>query len=68
MSDQPDCKNCCSQGWVCENHADQPWNDGDPKCCGGAGAPCPDCNVPEDDKFPRLMPGRIICDGRGWMH
>ena len=28
----------CEQGWVCENHPDQPWPSG---CACGAGAPCP---------------------------
>jgi hypothetical protein len=39
----PRCERCGGEGWVCENHPDQPWNEGDPKCCGGAGMPCP-CN------------------------
>lgn len=37
------CTNCKDEGWVCENHPDHPWNEGDPSCCGGAGAPCA-CN------------------------
>lgn len=70
MSDeQPECKNCDSSGWVCEDHADVPWNYGDPECCGGAGAPCPVCNDCSDGKTPRMMPGlRIMCDGRGWIN
>lgn len=33
------CANCDNQGWVCEDHAEVPWGDGD-GCCGGAGEPC----------------------------
>lgn len=28
----------CEDGWVCENHPDQPWPSG---CDCGAGMPCP---------------------------
>lgn len=38
------CLRCDGEGWVCENHPDQPWYGGTPDCCGGAGAPCPDCS------------------------
>jgi hypothetical protein len=38
------CKYCRGQGWVCENHQDVPWDDGDQSCCGGAGMPCR-CNT-----------------------
>jgi hypothetical protein len=31
----------CANGWVCEFHPDQSMHHDD---CGGAGAPCPDCN------------------------
>lgn len=37
------CPVCKGEGWVCENHPNEPWNEGDPECCGGAGAPC-ECN------------------------
>lgn len=40
----PSCEICLGEGWVCENHPQNPWNFGDPSCCGGAGAPC-DCNT-----------------------
>jgi hypothetical protein len=41
------CRNCADQGWVCENHRDTPWAGltDEPECCGGAGAPCPVCNL-----------------------
>lgn len=34
------CDVCLGEGWVCENHPENKWNEGDPKCCGGAGMPC----------------------------
>lgn len=37
------CETCKGEGWVCENHPNEPWNDGSPSCCGGAGSPCK-CN------------------------
>lgn len=37
------CRRCQDTRWVCENHRDRPWGR-QPECCGGAGAPCPDCN------------------------
>jgi len=40
-SGAPDCERCKGDGWVCENHDDQPQCHDD---CGGAGMPCPDCN------------------------
>ncbi len=36
------CKICLGEGWVCEDHPDKAWKDGD-GCCGGAGMPCK-CN------------------------
>ena len=33
------CANCDGEGWVCEDHSEVPWLDGD-GCCGGAGMPC----------------------------
>lgn len=36
------CANCDGEGWVCEDHPEVPWQDGD-GCCGGAGSPCA-CN------------------------
>jgi hypothetical protein len=43
------CKLCKGAGWVCENHLDVPWVNGN-ECCGGAGAPCvcnPDGELPD---------------------
>lgn len=40
------CPRCGNHRWVCENHPDRPWYElaeSEP-CCGGAGAPCPDCS------------------------
>lgn len=42
------CANCDGEGWVCENHPEVPWFDGE-GCCGGAGSPCA-CN-PLSDEF-----------------
>lgn len=33
------CTICKGEGWVCEDHADKAWGEGD-GCCGGAGMPC----------------------------
>lgn len=40
------CPRCHGHRWVCENHPDQPWYElaAAAPCCGGAGAPCPDCH------------------------
>lgn len=34
------CRLCKNQRWVCENHPDVPWSDGDGCYCGGAGMIC----------------------------
>jgi hypothetical protein len=48
------CANCDSTGWVCEDHRSKPWH-GPRACgCGGAGVPCPKCNVANADNPPRL--------------
>jgi len=39
MNPDPNCKLCDGSGWVCEDHEDMAWKDGD-GCCGGAGEPC----------------------------
>jgi hypothetical protein len=60
------CVRCADVGWICENHRDKPW-DGDRACsCGGAGAPCPACNVGTGDE-PRLPTGfKAVFDVKGW--
>lgn len=61
MIEQPDCPTCDNSGWVCENHPDVPWDDGDADCCGGAGMPCRDCNPCDAQTPPRLPAGsRVI--------
>ena len=53
----PRCRACMDTFWVCENHPAKPW-DGPAACgCGGAGMPCPACNVPDLDNRPRLPAG-----------
>jgi hypothetical protein len=50
----PRCCACMDTFWVCENHPAKPW-DGPAACgCGGAGMPCPACNVSDLDNRPRL--------------
>ncbi len=64
---QPDCRRCDSSGWVCENHDYIPWKGGDADCCGGAGAPCKDCNnVP--NVMPRMEAGSRVMwiAANGW--
>ena len=38
-----ECANCDGEGWVCEDHPEVPWQDGQ-GCCGAAGMPCK-CNT-----------------------
>lgn len=54
---QPECARCNSSGWVCENHHDVPWADGDAGCCDGAGEPCRVCNPCDRENPPRMPPG-----------
>ena len=42
-----DCSRCDDYRWVCENHPKRPWEGPRACACGGAGAPCPACNVSE---------------------
>jgi hypothetical protein len=42
---------------VCETHDDRPWDDEKACGCGGAGMPCPSCNVSNPDNPPRLPAG-----------
>lgn len=52
------CDRCANTGWVCEEHNDKPWAglmpDDFVRCCGGAGMPCPSCNVCDEDNPPRM--------------
>ena len=43
-------------GWVCEAHADRPWND-HPNACRCGEPPCPMCNEPADGERPRMPRG-----------
>jgi hypothetical protein len=50
------CAVCQDTFWVCEAHPAMPWS-GPAACgCGGAGMPCPACNVPADDDNPPGLP------------
>ena len=63
------CSLCEDCGWVCENHPEKPW-EGEHACtCGGAGAPCPECNRGNDEDAPRMPSGfRTVFDLKGWRH
>ena len=63
------CALCEDSGWVCENHPQRPW-EGEHGCtCGGAGAPCPLCNVTNDRNSPRMPKGfKTEVDKDGWRH
>jgi hypothetical protein len=54
------CTLCKDIGWVCERHADRPW-DGERACgCGAPGAPCPVCNASNDATAPRMPEGFLV--------
>lgn len=65
------CNNCADSGWVCENHADRPWDgvsDDLRAClCGGAGMPCPVCNL-SDPPSPPTGSVHIWDVKYGWRH
>jgi hypothetical protein len=47
------CKTCEDTRWVCQAHADRPWNNHPNACrCGEPGTPCPDCNEPAPGERP----------------
>ena len=52
------CPTCHGERWVCENHADQPWND--EGCMCGAGMPCPVCNPCTREIPPVMQPGTTV--------
>jgi hypothetical protein len=61
------CSVCDDSGWVCETHPDRPWDHAE--TCGGAGVPCPWCNVPDKNEQPRLPKGfKTGFDKKGWRH
>jgi hypothetical protein len=49
------CPVCHGARWVCEDHPDRPWSDG--CACGGAGAPCPACNISDFAQKPQMPEG-----------
>jgi hypothetical protein len=52
------CPNCGDTGWVCEAHAERPWDDHPGACqCGEPGMPCPLCDEPTDRERPRMPRG-----------
>jgi hypothetical protein len=50
------CLCCEDEGWVCEEHPDQPAFGPHACACGAAGMPCPGCNSKPDD-LPRMPKG-----------
>ncbi len=56
MTDRIPCATCKGEGWVCEDHTNVPWGEGD-SCCGGAGAPCK-CNRLHRDNWTPEMKAR----------
>ena len=63
------CILCADTGWVCENDPRRPW-DGQHGCdYGGAGMPCPACNMADEGGAPRLPDGfKTDVDKDGWRH
>jgi hypothetical protein len=59
-----ECPVCKGERWVCENHADKPWNKTDDGCECGAGMPCEMCNGHHSRLVaPQWPPGTtVICD------
>lgn len=55
------CQRCDNGRWVCEVHTDRPWEGARACDCGGAGAPCPDCN-PSDEVTAPEMPDDFVAD------
>jgi hypothetical protein len=51
------CILCADTGWVCENHPRRPWEGSHGCNCGGAGMPCPACNIADENSAPRLPNG-----------
>jgi hypothetical protein len=51
------CSLCAGGGWVCSLHRGRPWDGPDACTCGTAGVACPQCNVVQNDKLPRMPKG-----------
>ena len=67
------CPICNGTEWVCENHPDRSWGDGendDSQCECGAGMPCPTCNPADRDHPPRPLAGsrEIWNIHKGWIN
>lgn len=68
---EPECPICKDARWVCEDHLDKPWSgasDAPEAChCGGAGAPCPECNLCDEEHRPEMPEGyESFMDKRPW--
>jgi hypothetical protein len=57
------CRICKGARWVCEAHMDKPWDGASdaPEAChrGGAGAPCPACNLGDGEHRPEMPVGYV---------
>lgn len=64
-----DCQRCGGSYWVCEDHTDVGWFDGEGCPCRMPGMPCPDCNpetpgvMPLDSDGTQLVPN-LLCPPR----
>jgi hypothetical protein len=62
------CAFCTDTGWIYGNHRCG-FGEGPDACCGGAGIPCPTCNIPEKDSTPRMPDSlKTEVDTDGWRH
>ena len=67
----PKCERCDDTFWVCEVHADVPWENGpSPRACkcGAPGMPCPECNACGGPDEPPRMPPGFVADEGGTRH
>ena len=67
------CRVCGNARWVCEDHKDKPWGGAshreDACHCGGAGMPCPACNLSDREHRPKMPEGYKEILGRdGWVN
>jgi hypothetical protein len=68
MSATEKCELCHGELWVCENHPDKPWGDGESQCECGAGMNCT-CN-PDGDFPPGFVTIATVDPNKvdEWMH
>jgi hypothetical protein len=65
----PHCKTCAGTDWVCEAHADRPWDAGEKSCgCGAPGMPCPACDDPAEERPDLPADFNVTLDDKGPRH